>query len=166
MRCYTTQHPCSCGIDLHARSRDVCLVNHGGDILVHRNMPAAPDPLLTAVAPYRDGLVGAVACLFTWYWLADLGTPEGLPCVLGHALSRKALHGGKAKNAQLASQKIAALLRGGRLPQADGYPAKRRATRALLRRRRPLMRQRADLLAHLQNPKSPYNLPEMGQQMA
>jgi hypothetical protein len=38
----------------------VCIVNHAGEILVHRNMKAAPEPFLKAVAPYRDGLVVAV----------------------------------------------------------------------------------------------------------
>ena len=46
-RFYTTQHPFYCGIDLHARSMYVCIVNDAGDILVHRNMQAAPEPFLT-----------------------------------------------------------------------------------------------------------------------
>jgi transposase len=58
------------------------------------------------------------------------------------------------------------LLRGGLLPQASVYPAARRATRALLRRRTPLRRTRAALLAPVPNTQSPYNLPESGTQMA
>jgi hypothetical protein len=46
-------------------------------------------------------------------------------------------------------KKIAALLRGGMLPQAYVYPAAMRATRDLLRRRTHLMRKRAELLARL-----------------
>jgi hypothetical protein len=65
-RFYTNQHHYDGGVDLHARSMDVCLVNHAGEILVHRHMQAAPEPFLTAVAPERDGLVVAGACLFTW----------------------------------------------------------------------------------------------------
>jgi hypothetical protein len=57
--------------------------------------------------------------------------------VLGHALSMKAMHGGKAKNDTIDSQKIAVLLRGGMLPQAYVYPAPMRATRDLLRCRTP-----------------------------
>jgi len=41
-------------------------------------------------------MVIAVACLVTWYWLADLCAQAGLPCVLGHALSMQAIPGGKA----------------------------------------------------------------------
>ena len=131
MRFYTNQHPFYGGIDLHARSMYVCIVNHAGEILLHRNMQAAPEPFLTAVAPYRDRLVVAVECIFPWYWLADLCAAEGISCVLGHALSMKAIHGGTAKNDQIDSHKIAALLRGGLLPQASVSPAAMRATRDL-----------------------------------
>jgi hypothetical protein len=86
MRFYTNQHQFSCGIDLHARSMYVCILSPDGERLVHRNMKAAPEPFLKAIAPYRDGLVVAVECLFTWSWLADLCAQEEIPFVLGPAL--------------------------------------------------------------------------------
>src|SRR5262245_27361898 len=51
----------------------------------------APNPeiFLKAMAPYRQDLVVAVECRFTWYWLADLCVQEGLTCVLGHASTCK-----------------------------------------------------------------------------
>jgi transposase len=52
------------------------------------------------------------------------------------------------------------------LPQAYVYPAQMRATRDLLRRRTHLMRKRAELLAHVQNTNSQYNLPELGKKIA
>jgi len=110
--------------------------------------------------------VVAVACIVTWYWLADLCAAQGIPFVLGHALSRKAIHGGKAKNEKMDSQTIAALLRGGMLPHAYVSPAEMRATRDWLRRRTPLMRTRAELLAHVQNTTSQYTLPEIGKNIA
>jgi len=145
---------------------DLCILNQDGAILVHRNMPAGPEPFLQAVTPSREDLVVCVACLFTWYWLADLCVREEIPFVLGHALYRKAIHGGKAKNDKIAAQKIAVLLRGGMLPQADVSPAAMRATRDRLRRRMPLMRQRAELLGPIHNTPSQYHLPEMGQKIA
>jgi transposase len=166
MRFYTKPHPVYCGIDLHARSMYVCILSQEGEILLHRNMKAAPEPFLKAIAPYREGLVVAVECSFTWYWLADLCAEQGIPFVLGHALYMKAIHGGKAKNDKIDSPKIAALLRGGMLPQAYVYPAEMRATRDLLRRRTHLMRKRAELLAHVQNTNSQYNLPEIGKKIA
>jgi transposase len=166
MRFYTKQHQFYCGIDLHARTMYVCILNQDGEILVHRNMPAGPEPFLKAVAPYRSDLVVCVECIFTWYWLADLCAREGIPFVLGHALYMKAIHGGKAKNDKIDAQKIAVLLRGGMLPQAYVYPAAMRATRDLLRRRIHLMRKRAELLTHVQQTNSQYNLPEIGKKIA
>src|SRR5499426_795560 len=166
MRFYTQQHQFYCGIDLHARTMYLCIMNRDGEILVHRNMPAGPDPFLKAIAPFRDGLVVACECMFAWYWLADLCAAQGIPFVLGHALYMKAIHGGKAKNDTIDTQKIAVLLRGGMLPQAYVYPADMRATRDLLRRRIHLMRKRAELLAHIQNTNSQYNLPEIGKKIA
>jgi len=144
----------------------LCIMNRDGEILVHRNMPAGPAPFLKAIAPYREDVVVCVECIFTWYWLADLCAREGLPFVLGHALYMKAIHGGKAKNDKIDSQKITVLLRGGMLPQAYVYPAEMRATRDLLRRRLQLTRKRAELLAHIQNTNSQYNLPEIGKKIA
>src|SRR5215475_13218399 len=166
MRFYTTQHPFYCGIDLHARTMYVCILSQSGEVLVHRNMKTDPDTFLKALAPYRQGLVVAVECMFTWYWLADLWADQGIPFVLGHALYMKAIHGGKAKNDKIDSQKIAQLLRGGMLPQAYVYPAKMRATRDLLRRRMHLTHKRAELLTHVQNTNSQYNLPEIGKKIA
>ncbi len=96
MRFYTTQHPFYCGIDLHARTMYLCILSQDGEVMLHRNMPAAPEPFLKAVAPYRDG----------------------------------------------------------------------RATRDLLRRRVHLTRKRAELLGHIQNTNSQYNLPEIGKKIA
>jgi transposase len=166
MRFSTNQHQCYCGIDLHARRMYVCILSQDGEMLVHRHRKAAPEPFLKAMAPYRDGLVVAVACLFTWYGLAALCAQEDIPFVLGHARSMKAMHGGTAKHDKIDAQKIAPLLRGGLLPKASVDPAGMRATRDVLRRRTPLLRTRAELLAHVQNTNSPYNLPEIGQNIA
>jgi transposase len=166
MRFYTQQHQFYCGIDLHARTMYLCVLNQEGEVLLHRNMRAAPEPFLQAIAPYREDLVVCVECIFTWYWLADLCTQEGIPFVLGHALYMNAIHGGKAKNDKIDAQKIAVLLRGGMLPQAYVYPADMRATRDLLRRRLHLVRHRAELLTHVQQTNRQYNLPEIGKKIA
>jgi transposase len=140
----------------------LCILDRDGETLLHRNMKATPEAFLGAVAPFREDLVIGVECIFSWYWLADLCADEGIAFVLGHALYMKAIHGGKAKNDKLDSRKIAVLLRGGMLPQAYVYPKRLRATRDLLRRRNHLSRKRAELLAHIQNTASQYNLPPLG----
>jgi transposase len=144
----------------------VCIMNREGEILVHRHLPAGPDPFLKAMAPYREDLVVCVEGLFTWYWLADLCAREGMPFVLGHARYMPAIHGGKATNDQLDAPKIAVLRRGGRLPQASVYPAKRRATRELLRRRLSRLRKRAELLTHVPPTNRQDHLPEIGPKIA
>src|SRR5919201_578620 len=166
MRFYTKQHQFYCGIDLHARTMYLCVLNQAGEVLLHRHMKAGPEPFLNAIAPSREDMVVCVECIFTWYWLADMCAREGIPFVLGHALYMKAIHGGKAKNDKIDAQKIAVLLRGGMVPQASVYPAEMRATRDLLRRRMHLMRKRAELLGHIQNTNSQYNLPEIGKKLA
>jgi transposase len=166
MRFYTQQHQFYCGIDLHARTMYVCILNHDGEIVVHRTLPTSPEALLKTIAPYREHMVIAVEGIFTWDWLADLCAQEGIPFVLGHALYMKAIHGGKAKNDKIDAHKIAVLLRGGMLPQAYVYPAAMRATRDLLRRRMHLMRKRAELLTHVQQTNCQDNLPDIGKKLA
>jgi transposase len=144
----------------------VCILDAAGEILVHRNVKSSPGAFVEIVAPYRDGLVIAAECTFTWYWLADLCAKEHIRFVLGHALAMKAIHGGKAKNDRIDSHKIAVLLRGGMLPQAYVYPAEMRATRDLLRRRLHLVRKRGQLLAHIQNTIHQYNLAPFGKRIA
>ncbi|HEX9728564.1 MAG TPA: transposase [Gemmatimonadales bacterium] len=165
MRFYTQQHQHYCGIDLHARTMYLCILNQTGEVLLHRNLRATPEAFLQAITPHREELVVAVECMFTWYWLADLCAAEGIRFVLGHALYMKAIHGGKAKNDRIDAHKIAVLLRGGMLPEAYVYPAAMRATRDLLRRRLHFTRKRAELLTHIANTNSQYNLPVFGKKL-
>jgi transposase len=166
MNFYTKQHKYYCGIDLHAKSMYLCILNQEGTIVLHRDIRTDPEVFLKTVETYREDIVVAVECIFTWYWIADLCAQENIPFVLGHALYMKAIHGGKAKNDKIDAHKIAALLRGGMIPMAYVYPPKMRSTRDLLRRRMHLTRKRAELLAHIQNTHYQYNLPEIGKKIA
>ena len=166
MRFYSQQHPYYCGIDLHTRKMFCCIVDQAGEIREHSNLPTREHRFLKLIEPYREGLVVGVECMFSWYWLADLCEREQIDFVLGHALYMKAIHGGKAKNDKIDSEKIALLLRGGMLPQAYVYPKEMRATRDLLRRRMYLMRRKAELLAHVQNTNWQYNLPPFAKKIS
>ncbi len=159
MNFYVKQHKYYCGVDLHARSLYVCIIDSEGMIVKHKNIDATPEAFMNIIRDWREDIVVAVECMFAWYWLSDLCRKENIPFVLGHALYMKAIHGGKAKNDRIDAHKIAALLRGGMIPTAYVYPSEMRATRDLLRRRNHLMRKRADLLAHIQNTNHQYNLP-------
>lgn len=159
MRFYSGHHQFYCGIDLHARQMYVCVLDESGQIVLHRNMAARPAELSRTIAPYEEhDLVIAVECVFTWYWIADFCAQRNIPFVLGHALYMKAIHGAKTKNDKIDSRKIAMLLRSGMLPQAYVYPALMRSTRDLLRRREYFMHQQSELLAHIENTNTQYNL--------
>jgi transposase len=159
MRLYNKTHDYYCGIDLHTKMMYVCILNNSGKVVLHKNIPTDSAKFLKLIAPYRDGLVVGVECIFSWYWLADLCADEGIEFILGHALYMKAIHGGKTKNDKLDSEKIAKLMRGGNFPLAHVYPRELRAVRDLLRRRMYLVRIRAECQAHIQLTNYQYNLP-------
>jgi transposase len=165
MRFYLGNHRFYCGIDLHTRSMHVCIVAGDGEVVVDRNIAANPQAFLQLIAPFRDGIVVGVECMFAWYWLADLCQEQGIVFVLGHALYMRLIHGGKAKNDRIDAGKIARLLRGGNFPLAYAYPKGMRETRDLLRRRRYLVRERAALITHVQIVNSQYNLPPLGKNL-
>ena len=64
MRFYTHQHRHCCGVDLHARSMYLYILDQTGDILLHRNLKADPKAFLKVIAPFRDDLVVAAECMF------------------------------------------------------------------------------------------------------
>ena len=150
MNLHRTQTEFNCGIDLHAKSMYICVMNRDGDILVHRNIRNNDfDYFLKVVDPYRHDLTVACECTFNWYWLCDCCHDAGIHFALGHALYMKAIHGTKTKNDRIDSKKIADLLRGNLLPKAYCCSAERRPVRELLRRRIYMMRERSALLTHM-----------------
>jgi transposase len=159
MRFYTETRHHYCGIDLHARSLYVCIVDHTGNVLIHKEIKAAPEPLLRLITPFLDQLVIGVECMHCWYWIADFCRDQGIEFILGHALYMRAIHGGKAKNDRIDSHKIAMLMRGGNFPLAYVYPSAMRATRDLLRRRIKMVRYSGQFKAHVSNTATQYNRP-------
>jgi transposase len=147
------------GVDLHARSLYLVILDRDGNTRFSRKLPAAPEPFLKAVAPFRDGLLVACECVHCWYWLADTCRDHDLPFVLGHALAMKAVHGAKTKCDRTDADALARLLRGGNFPPAYAYPKERRGLRDLLRARLRLVRQRAELYGHVHTARRQANLP-------
>ncbi|HEB89703.1 MAG TPA: hypothetical protein ENI85_09045 [Deltaproteobacteria bacterium] len=152
MRFYTNSHDHDCGVDLHAKTLYLCILDRKGQVLLHSNKKSRPKAFLAAIDPFRDALVMAVECIFTWYWLADLCRREEIEFVLGHALYMKTIHGGKAKNDKIDAFEITTLLRDGNFPKADVYPLEMRAMRDLLRRKLHLARRRANLTRYTPRP--------------
>ncbi len=83
MKFYTKQHKYYCGVDLHARSIYLCILNESGDVVYHRNHRAEPEQFLKAINPFREDLVVAVECMFCWYRVADLCPEHGIKFILG-----------------------------------------------------------------------------------
>ena len=60
MRFYEGQHGFYAGVDLHARTLHLCILDARGKVVKDVNIAANPDAFLAAVAPYRDDLVVTV----------------------------------------------------------------------------------------------------------
>ena len=161
MKFYKQQHEFYCGIDLHANSMHVCVVDAAGKKHLHKNFPTKkPERFLIALQPFSRGdLVIGCESTFNWYWLADLCHDQNLAFLLGHALYLKAIHHGKTKNDRIDSEKLAMLLRGGNFPTAYVYPKEMRGTRDLLRRRCSIVRRRSGTIVHAQIVNHQQNLP-------
>ena len=85
MRFYTQQHQYTCGIDLHARSLYVCILDDTGQVLVHKNIKASPEALIKLIADYQDDLIIGVECMFSWRLLISaqtttLNSRSAMPC--------------------------------------------------------------------------------------
>lgn len=157
MKFYTNSHSHYCGVDLHTKTLYLCILDDEGKVLMHKNIPAKPEPFLKAVKPFRSDLIVGVECMFSWYWIANLCIVNNISFILGHALYMKSIHGGKTKSDKIDSEKIARLIRGGNFPLAYTYPEELRPVRDLLRRRRNLVRYRSELLAHIKITHHQYN---------
>jgi transposase len=158
---YNQPHRFYCGVDLHARSLFTHVLDAKGRTVFEQDLPADPEAFLKAIRPYRKDLVVGCECMFAWYWLADLCDDQGIPFALGHALAMRHIHQGKSKSDKIDAGKLAAMLRGGLFPLAYAYPKAKRQTRDLLRRRSFFVRQRSQLIAHVVNTNSQFNLPPL-----
>jgi transposase len=165
MNYYAKEHKYYCGIDLHGRTMYICIIDSTGDILHHKNYKSSRRNLLRALKPYREDVVVCTECMFAWFWVADVCADESIPFVLGHALYMKAIHGGKAKNDRIDSEKIARLLQSKFMPMGYVYPRGMREVRALLRRRMYLVQHRSEMLAHIQCTRQQYNLEPLGRNL-
>lgn len=151
-----------CGVDLHARTMFLCVLDSHGTVRLKKNLPAQPQPFLQALAPYRDDILVGCECVHTWYWLADTCREHAIPFALGHAFGIKAVHASKTKSDAHDAEVLARLLRGGNFPLAYAYPKERRGLRDLLRTRLQLVRQRAELYGHIHTVRRQLGLPGVG----
>ncbi|OWK37814.1 IS110 family transposase [Fimbriiglobus ruber] len=162
MRYLTATAASYVGVDLHARTLFVCVLDQAGTVQLSRNLPAKPAPFLKAVEPFGPDLLVGCECVHSWYWLADTCREHHLPFALGHAFGIKAVHASKTKSDAHDAEVLARLLRGGNFPLAYAYPHERRGLRDLLRTRLRLVRQRAELYGHVHTVRRQLNLDPVG----
>jgi len=118
-----------CGIDLHARTMYVCVMDKKGNILLHRNMDNNFNEFKKYLEPFLPDVAVGVESICYYYWLADACKKENIDFYLGHAFYMKAINGGKVKNDRVDSRTIADLLRANLFPLAYPYPEKMRNKR-------------------------------------
>ncbi len=70
MRFYHQQHHFYCGVDLHARTLSLHILDAQGETVLAQTIAAEPKVFLQVVAPFRDGLAIACAGMF-----AGTGSP-------------------------------------------------------------------------------------------
>lgn len=163
MRYYQCKHPFVCGVDIHSKMIYLCIIDKNKNILLHRPVKNKDTATLTNILlPYKDKIVVSAESCFPYYWLADFCKELGIEFQLGHALYMKHIHGGKAKNDRIDSEKIAMLTINQMLPEAYVYPKEKRHLRDLLRRRLYFVRKRAEIKAHVQIQAYQANIQETG----
>ncbi len=140
-----------CGIDLHAQTMTICIMDKNGKILVRKSIKCEIGLLMDLLKPFLKSITVGVESTYNWYWLLDGLKRYQVPCHLGHALYIKRMSGNKHKRDPVDARGIADLLRTNRFPLAYDYPEQMRGTRDLLRRRLMFVRKRAATYTHLQN---------------
>jgi len=139
-----------CGVDLHAKSMYICVMNKEGDILLHRNLRNEFREFKRKVNKFLPDISVCAESTYNYYWLADACRHDGIAFYLGHAYYMKTIHGGKKKNDKIDSRKLADLLRSNHFPLAYAYPNDLRPARDLLRRRHRYSAIRAEAYTHIQ----------------
>jgi hypothetical protein len=71
---YNQQHQFYAGVDLHARSMYLHIVNAKGKTVFEEDLTAGPDEFLGAVKPYRKNLVVGCECTFAWWAITGSAT--------------------------------------------------------------------------------------------
>jgi hypothetical protein len=83
MRFYSKQHKYYCGVDIHAKTMYVCIIDQEARIIKQKNIKSNPAAFMKAIDKYREDIVVSAECMFTWYWLADLCGKENITFILG-----------------------------------------------------------------------------------
>jgi len=147
-----------CGIDLHARNSQLCVVDDDGHKCAEGRISNDLVAILDFLAPYGSDVSIAIESTLNWYWLVDGLMEAGFDVHLAHTLGLYMITGAKVKTDRRDAYKLAKYLRLGELPEAYIYPKEKRPLRDLLRRRSALVQLRAGCYTSLRIQLVRYNL--------
>lgn len=132
-----------CGIDLHARSSQVCVIDEAGEVQLNRKVPNRLEGIVSELEAFDAPVSVAVESTFNWYWLVDGLQDAGHDVHLGHPLKIAMITRAKVKTDRRDAHTLARLLRSGDFPEAYIYPRETRPVRDLVRHRGKLVTWRA-----------------------
>jgi transposase len=139
------------GIDLHANSSCLGVVDAQGKRIFRKKVDNDPELILGAFDSVRDDVAGIVVeSTFNWYWLVDLLMDEGYRVHLANPAAIQKYTGLKHSDDTHDAFWLAEMLRLGVLPTGYIYPKEQRPVRDLLRKRGHLVRIRTSLILSLQ----------------
>lgn len=141
-----------CGIDLHANSNQVGIIDETRKRIMKKKLPNDPPVILSVLQTYQTDLVGVVVeSTYNWYWLVDLLMGEGYKVHLANPAAIQKYTGLKHADDTHDAFWLAELLNLNILPEGYIYPKEVRPLRDLLRKRQHLVRLRTSLILSLQN---------------
>lgn len=146
-----------CGIDLHAKDCQMCVIDREGAMVEEKKIKSDLDENLRFLKPHGAGTKIAVEATVNWYWLVDGLMGAGYDVTLAHPLGLRLITGAKVKTDRRDAYKLANLLRLNALPESYIYPKEMRPLRDLLRRRADLVRERTSCYVSLRMQFLQYN---------
>ena len=129
-----------CGIDLSARTSQVCVIDENISVHVQKKVPNELHRITDLIEPYKGTLRTVVESTFNWYWLVDGLQEAGFEVCLAHPFGLCMITAAKVKTDRRDAFALAKLLRAGMIPEAYIYPKEHRPVRDLLRRRSRLVK--------------------------
>lgn len=133
-----------CGIDLHATNSFLCVIDDKDKILLKEKLKNDLGAILYALESFSPRPSVAVEATINWYWLIDGLQEAGFDVKLAHSMALYMITGAKVKTDRRDAFSLAKLLRLDAIPEAYIYPKAKRPIRDLLRKRKQVVRLRAN----------------------
>lgn len=150
-----------CGIDLHAKKSQVCIIDEDGKKVKEENLSNDLSLICQFLKPFGRDVHIVIEATINWYWIVDGLQEEEYDVGLAHSLGLHMITKAKVKTDRRDAFKLAKLLRMGEIPEAYIYPKQKRPIRDLLRRRTGFVQERASCYSSLRVQFIKYNINTM-----